>query len=335
MRCQGAIVSASAAIGRHRTMHAQRCAALTFRCAQFRSGDQSCLARAKRECALVTSAAPANEKRMAGVVEGACADVAAELMPASGLGFVTTADVCAERHGTALQTAGDVGTCIARRDACADARVTGLFIPRAGELLRVLDVVPSPVACLDDHGGTGAHVAEPRRVGRPLDRCLATALRDGSRALEARTKSLALCASAVFDCAGLGGDAEAACLADAGSVCDARLARPAFAPSAIGGLCHDPAVSFANLSSSDGGNLAALADACADVGVPALSGVDAWLACLERRLSCEAADQVASRIPRADELFARVGLTLRPPYCPADPATATPTPTPSATEPRR
>jgi uncharacterized repeat protein (TIGR03806 family) len=330
VHCQSAIVVASAAMGRHRTLHAQRCAALTFRCRQFRPDDESCYARARKECARLTSAAPQNEERMAALVERACSDIGAELMmPASGLAFGTTAEVCAERHGTSLQNASDVGTCIARRDACADARVAGLFIPRAGELVRVLGVAPSPIACLDDHGGTGGHVENPRRMGRPLDRCLSTALRDGSRAFGARTESLAICAATVFGCVGLGGDAESACLGSAGHLCRTRLARTTFAPSRIGRLCREPVVPFATLRSSDGGNLDALADTCAEVGIPTLSGVDAWLACLERRLSCEAADDVASQVPRADELFALVGMTLRPPYCPASPVTATPTPTPT------
>jgi uncharacterized repeat protein (TIGR03806 family) len=209
--------------------------------------------------------------------------------------------------------------------------VTELFVPRAGELLRVLGVTPSPIACLDDYGGTGAHVADPRRVGRPLDRCLATALRDGGRAFEAHTKSLAICAATIFGCVGLAVDDEAACLATAEDVCRARLERTASAPLAVGRLCREPTVSFASLASGDGANLVALGESCAEVGVPVLASVDDWLACVQRRMSCEAADDVASRVPRADELFARVGMTLRPPYCPGNP-NATPTPTGVATE---
>ncbi len=329
-RCQSAIVKASSTLGRHRMLHAQRCAALTFRCRQYRPGDDGCLTGAARECALLTSRTPENEERMAALVDRACDDVADGLMPASGLAFGATAAVCAERHGTTLQNAGDVGTCIARRAACSDAHVTELFVPRAGELLRVLGVTPSPVACLDDYGGTGAHVADPRRVGRPLDRCLATALRDGGRAFEAHTKSLAICAASIFGCVGLSVDDEATCLATAEDVCRARLERTASAPLAVGRLCREPTVSFASLASTEGANLAALGESCAEVGVSTLSSVDDWLACVQRRMSCEAADDVASRVPRAEELFGRVGMTLRPPYCRGDPTT-TPTVVATAT----
>ncbi|MCC6763670.1 MAG: PQQ-dependent sugar dehydrogenase [Deltaproteobacteria bacterium] len=135
----------------------------------------------------------------------------------------------------------------------------------------------------------------------------------------------------LFDCAARDAGARPACTASAAKACRTRLARPVLVTDALARLCGEPAVKLADLAADAGGGIAALADACAQVGVPSLGSVDRWLACLDRRLACEAADAAARRVPRAAELFAAAGLGFRPPHCPAPAPSATPTPTPPAT----
>ncbi|MCC6847199.1 MAG: PQQ-dependent sugar dehydrogenase [Deltaproteobacteria bacterium] len=330
-RCQSAIASAAAGMGRQRAAQAQRCVASAFRCRQLRPDDVGCGGRAGKACAAARAMIAQDEARMASAVTRACSDVAGRVLPASGLGFADAAPAC-EAHGVVLADADAVGACIARRDACGDARVASLLVPRAGELLRVLGVADADT-CFADRGGEGAYVVERRRVGRPLDRCLAAALRGGSRGVDARTRALAGCASTLLECATREAEAAVACAASAAAACRVRLARPVLATDALARLCGEPAVKLVDLSAASGGGVASLADTCAQVGVPSLGSADRWLACLGRRLACEAADAAASRVPHAQELFARAGLDFRPSYCPAPPPGPTPTGTalPSAT----
>lgn len=268
------------------------------------------------------------EEKAAAAIARACDGLGPTLWSPDGLGFDDVAPACAASHGVTVEDATTLGTCLARNDGCADAANTALLVPRTAEVLRTLALEPIGLSCLDDHGGTGARVVDARRVGRPLERCLTIALRDGSRFFESRSKTLATCAATMTSCRDLDGEAASSCIRSTGAACASRLAELDFESARVGGVCREPSVAFATLMDAAGGRGAALAAGCREVGVPTLAGFDDWLTCLERRLTCRSVELAATLAPRIDDLFGQAGLPLRPAYCSAPPQ---PTPTPSAT----
>ena len=327
-QCQSAIVAAAASTGRQRALRLQRCSATAFRCLQSRPGDATCAERAVKECRLAAAMHRSAEEKAAAAVARACDGIGQALWSPEGLGFDGVAPACAARHGIRVEDATTLGTCLARNDGCADAANTALLVPRTAEILRTLALEPIGLSCLDDHGGEGASVADARRIGRPLERCLTIALRDGSRFFESRSKTLATCAANMTSCLELGGEAASACIRATGAACAGRLADLDFGSARVGGVCREPAVTFATLMDAAGGGGAAIADGCGEVGVPTIAGFDDWLGCIERRLTCRSVELAATLAPRIDDLFGQAGLPLRPAYCSAPPQ---PTPTPSAT----
>jgi uncharacterized repeat protein (TIGR03806 family) len=334
-QCQSTIVAAAASTGRQRALRLQRCSAMAFRCLQSRPDDAACIERAAKECRLAGSMHARAEAKAAAALARACDGLDAALWSPDGLGFDDVAPACAARHGITVEDATTLGTCLARNDACADAANTALLVPRTAEILRTLALEPIGLSCLDDHGGTGARVVDARRVGRPLERCLTIALRDGSRFFESRSKTLATCAATMTSCLDLGGEAAGSCMRSTGAACAGRLAELDLASARVGGVCREPAVAFATFMDAAGGGGAALADGCSEVGVPTLAGFGDWLTCLERRLTCRSVELAATLAPRIDTLFDQAGIPLRPAYCSAPPEptpepTATPTDVPSA-----
>lgn len=312
-----------------------KCSNGVLKCVETKPGDAHCFARAAERCREQLTAGAAAEAAIVDVVVRKCgSDLAVDdLLDAAGLDVASLADECQQRFGLGLTSLTDVGTCLARQQACELERGLAIETPRTASLLAVAGVDPTAIAdlaCLTDFGGADEHVADPRAVGRPLERCARAISNAGLKLVEASRTSIGRCLETLFTCVQVKNDdaAAPACQVKAEKRCAVELANLAAAAgdpgralaSACGALGDDV------LRAPEGLRLSALDAVCGEAGTGPVTSLTAYAACLTATHRCSVAALTRFTSPRADELLARVGTSLGGALCPA----LAPTPTATA-----
>ena len=313
-----------------------KCVGGVLKCVETKPGVPKCLDQARQRCDEQVAAGAGEEAKVADAVVRKCGsdlDVAALLDPA-GLDWASRRDECAQRFAASVDDLAGIGTCLARQQACELERLFAVALPRAAGLLAAANVDPATraaFACLTDHGGGDEHVADPRAVGRPVERCSRAIANAGAKFVDASLKALGRCLDTTFTCAEVKTDPAAApaCFAKARQRCDvefANLAAAATRPTgALASACGD--VDFAVLATPEGLGLAALAGACQAAGGTAPEDLDAYADCLARTHRCGVVELARFVDPRAEGLLVSVGRDLNA-LCPS---AAIPTPVVTAT----
>jgi hypothetical protein len=206
---------------------------------------------------------------------------------------------------------------LAAQHSCRAEALFTLERPRAGELLRLIEATPDAGACREDFGGGGLGVGDPKGVGKTLERCVQAIVRGGAALARTRLGALGRCIDGVFVCV----EAESGdpvCLAKATQKCDRELTRVqrevAKLTVATGKRCNP--LDFDVLRGPAGAYLDAVTPDCPAYGIPTVTSVADYVACLVRQHECEIADLLRFESPRAEAMLEHVGRTLVDGTCP-------------------
>jgi hypothetical protein len=296
----------------------EKCAGAVSTCVQRKPDDPRCLPAVRGRCAAVLGKLADDEARLTAAVIKRCAGLSAsDVLGQDGLAYGDIANSCAARFGRALSDLTSVAQCLAAQHSCGAEALFALERPRAGELLRLADAAPDAEACREDFGGSGAGVGDPKGVGKALERCAQTLVDGGEGLSRTRLGSIGRCVDAVFVCVESASD-DPACVAKATQKCEREFGRVqreiAKLTVAAGKRCNG--VDFDLLSAPAGANLDAVTPACPSYGIPTVTSVADYVACLVRQHECEVADLVRFESPRAEPLLEQVGRTLVDGTCP-------------------
>ncbi len=313
----------------------------------------ACVTKARGGCLKSLAVITAARQAYIGAVAGTCAALdPAQVTGADGLGFGTVD--CSE-FGGAVGAAAEVAACLAAQHGCLASRIFQLAVPRALELMQFTPppavVVPpadlDAVACLDDHGGAGADVADGA-LGKGLLKCQKAITKAATKLTSGRLKAVAKCVDALFACNQTkSGDDRVKCRDKARAGCvkgfDKLQTQSTGLAGSLAKSCGDAAV-FAALRDPAGGNVDALlpsnlvragdAAACAS-----LATIADYQSCLRSESARLADDLVRFEAPTAATLLGAVGCDLgscgaapTPTTTPVGPTSTTGgTPTPHAT----
>ncbi len=213
----------------------------------------------------------------------------------SGLGYA--------RRPAECDAGGDVAAlvaCVAHEHVCRAGASAETEEARTGARLARGGLAGGDV-CVDDLGGADPDAPDAADA-HAFDGCTRAVRLAGRRFLRHRMTTLQGCVAAHASCLKATSGAEA-CEARAIEACNARIARLADDPArfiaTVDRGCHG--VDFAALRAADGGNVAALASRCADLGVPALDSLAAYEQCILREHACAVDTLLASEAPRSTE----------------------------------
>jgi len=295
-----------------------RCAAAASRCVQRKPNDPSCLTAVKARCAAALLKLANEEAKLTAAIIKRCAGLSSsEVLGQDGLAYGDIAASCAARFGRTLTDLTSVAQCLTAQHACRAEILYALERPRAGELLRLADATVDAGECREDFGGSGLGVGDPKGLGKTLERCVQTLVRGGGALARTRLASIGRCIDSVFVCieADLGNPS---CLPKATQKCEREFTR---VQKEVGKLTVNAAKScngldFAVLGGSAGAYLDAMAPACETYGIPSVTSVADYVACLVRQHECEVADLVRFESPRADAILDQIGRTLVDGTCP-------------------
>ena len=295
-----------------------RCGSAVARCIQRKPNDPACLQAVRIRCATALSKLADDQARLVATVIRRCALLSSsEVLGQDGLAYGNIATSCSARFGRTLTDLSSVAQCLAAQHSCRAEVLFALERPRAGELLRLVDATPDAGACREDFGGTGLGVGDPKGVGKSLERCLQTIVRGGAGLARTRLAALGRCIDSVFVCVEAD-SSNAACLATATQKCNREVTR---AQREVGKLtvaisksCN--ALDFDVLSGPTGAYLDAVTPDCPSYGIPAVTSIADYVACLVRQHECEVADLVRFESPRAEAMLDQVGRTLVGGTCP-------------------
>jgi hypothetical protein len=295
-----------------------RCGAAASRCVQRKPDDPACLTGVRTRCAAALTKLATDEAGLVATVIRRCAGLSSsEVLGQDGLAYGEIATSCAGRFGRTLVDLTSVAQCLAAQHACRAEVLFSLERPRAGELLRLVDATADAQACRQDFGGTGAGVGDPKGVGKALERCVQTIVRGGAALARIRLGSIGRCIDGVFVCV----EAEsgnAACLAKATQKCEREFTRVQRAVGKItvatGKSCNG--LDFGVLSGPAGAYLDAVTPDCPRYGIPAVTTIADYVACLVRQHECEIADLIRFESPRAEAMLDLAGRTLVDGTCP-------------------
>ncbi len=295
-----------------------KCGAAAARCIQRKPGDPNCLNGVHERCAKALTTLAADEARLISTVTKRCAALkGADILGQDGLSYGELAPSCAARFGRTLTDLTSVAQCLTAQHACRTEALFALERPRAGELLRLVGAAPDAGACREDFGGNGAGVGDPKGVGKLLERCVKAIVRGGAGLTRTRLGSLGRCIDDIFLCVEAS-PGDAACLAKATAKCDREFAK---VQRQVGKLtvttakaCKD--LDFSVLLGATGAYLDAVVPDCPSYGIPAVTTLSDYVACLVRQHECEVADLVRFESPRAAALLGQVGHTLVDIACP-------------------
>ncbi len=324
-RCGKTSQRAGAKLAGARLAAVASCLKAAATCIQLRPGDAACRTLATDACARNLGKLGAVRNALDVALARSCALPGvepADLLAASGAGFLGELQPCARRGVATLANVDDVGTCVERQHECAADRALGAAVPRAAELLAFAGRdVAGEFPCLPSGANGGnAGVAEPddRRAVRRCDDALHRA---AQRLIRGRLREIQACTATVFACIQLKPN-DGGCLARARAKCTSAFgdlpALDAALTTAIARTCS--AVDAADLTSSVGLGFGSLAARCAALGSGGAGSADAIAACLVRELRCRTNQLLENESPRFLELIAAGGQSFAP--------TATPTPTP-------
>ncbi len=312
-----------------------KCSNGILKCVETKPGVARCVAQAGARCNEQLAAGAVAEAAIVDTIVRKCgSDLAVDdLLISAGLDVESLRDECQARFGLGLTSLAEVGDCLARQQACELERLLAISAPRTASLLALANVDPAArtdLACLTDFGGADEHVADPRGVGRPLERCARAVTNASLKLVESSRKSIGRCLETLFTCVQVKNDAGAApaCQAKAQKRCAldlANLAAAAGRPApALASACS--AIEDSVLRAPEGLRLAALDALCAAAGTGPTTSLAAYAACLTATHRCGIAALTRFTSPRADELLARVGTSLGAALCPALVPTPTATP---------
>jgi hypothetical protein len=211
-----------------------------------------------------------------------------------------------------VATLADVTECVLRQHVCAAERVLGNAVPRARELLLLGGFDPfTDLGCVGSgaNGGGTALAIDKRKAIRKCDGAIQKA---ASKLLSGRAKAADACGAAVFTCVQTK-PGDASCLTKAGGTCTKAVAAlpkltTGFAAT-IAKSCGAP-LAPTDLLANEGLGAAALEATCARFGVASLASVADLSTCLERKIACDADQQIENATPRLDELLGLGGVTL-------------------------
>src|SRR5689334_9912252 len=193
-------------------------------CIETKPSDAACRQKASVACGRgLAKLATDGDKMRAAVVKACGVLTPADRGSAVGLGFDAATGVCSDLGQVVSDVVG-LATCTAARGRCtADALMTSVE-PRAGELLRLAGAVLEPDACVDDFGGNGADLSDPKGIGTDVVKCARALIRAGRTLAATRVARLADCVNAVFGCVQLH-QGDAGCLGKASLRCGADVGK--------------------------------------------------------------------------------------------------------------
>lgn len=332
LRCQKTVASAVGRYASARHRDAAKCVGSLVRCLMGRPDDAKCALRSTTTCAQTYHKQATLLAGLRKSIRKHCDG--ASLLAAGGIGFGDVLGRC-PRVPHVVDGIDQAITCLADAEVCAGAQAMGASVPRTAALLHAAGALSSltGISCLPAYD-------EPRAVivsgndGRQAAPCATAMLRAGERDLTVWRSAYGKCLGALFAC-GRPENGEEACWTRASAACDAAFTKvPAVDPATavVDDACQEPKVPFASLAVAEGANAAALASACAELGIGPLNDVGDWRACVTRTAGCEVAETMAFVYPRADALLARIGRARLPVFCPGyvPVPTRTPTPVPTA-----
>lgn len=317
VKCGKTLQAAGTKLASARVKHLQKCLSPIFACVQLKPNDDACLAKAKTTCAKELGALAKDRATLAAKVGKACAEPAvavAALQDAAGLGYGNESERCAARGVGALAAVGDVATCVANLHQCDAEAAVGFEVPRAAELLALLERDPAVDApCLPFASSAFSRGLADLDRAKAAVACTKGITKSGAGFLGAKQKLVQKCASAVTACV-QAKPADAACLPKAQKTCAKAVAKIT-APNgleaklAAGVAKKCGALSLADLTGTDGLGYQDRTGECAALAGPLASAADV-AACVVRQHECRAERLLESQTPRLHELLDLGGVTL-------------------------
>jgi len=198
---------------------------------------------------------------------------------------------------------------------CAAQNMLLVQFPRARQLLDDAGITFDPNLRLPNVGGSGN--LGDAKAGKALLKCEAGATKAGAAFAAKARSAYAKCMEAVFGCAQLK-PGDQSCIDKAAASCAKQVAKvddlQVKAAASVTKSCEE--IPFADLLGASGGNVAAVADVCNAVGVPALAMLGDYADCLARRERCDVEESITFTSPRVVELFNAAGATFGSAFCP-------------------
>ncbi len=323
--CQQAIAKSGAAFVAATVKSLGACFDGVFRCVQTKPDDAKCRAKAVTRCAAEREGARA--KRIAKLTAGIttkCASLADVESP-DGLGYGALTNACAGMG--VFPDVAAVADCVREQLECRAERAFSVAMPRALGLATEHAIATRAGSCLLDLGGAG-NVADPKAIGKPLDKCQTLAKKAAAGFTAAKLKGLGSCATTIFACIQTKpGDTK--CTGKAAAKCATAItgAIPAAAAKVDAKIAAGCGAIFAEAGAANAIHVDALATSCQDVGVGALASAGDWARCVTRRHACAVEGMQPFLAPRFAALLADLGQSATSDFCPGGAA-----PTPTGTE---
>jgi len=288
-----------------------KCVGAIASCVQTQASDPACLMKATDACnAKISHLSDDTEKDAGALLEdGAITNFCGSLSPSEAFDdpggplFGMLATRCGFGGSPFIQ---QYAGCLLRQTNCVAERLMLVQMPRARDLLGTAGIVDGHAvdplhSCLLDEGGAGA--LGDAKAGKALLSCQAKATKAGiSFAAKARG-AFAKCADAIMACAQLKPtqkcvDAAATkCTKASAGVNDAQ----AKLATAITKACEK--IPLADLTDTNGGDVANLATLCSGVGVASVATLADYGNCLALYERCQVEDSVDFTVPRIEEFF--------------------------------
>ncbi len=330
-KCQKAVLQGGAAFTAASLKSLGACFDGVFKCVQTKPDDDGCVPKAIARCDKERDAS--RDKRvakLAGGVTKKCASLA-DLLASDGLDFTSLQATCTDA-GIPLIDVASAAACARALLECRAERMFSVEMPRARSLATEHGIAVRAGSCLDDLGGAG-NVADPKAVGKPLDKCQHVVKKATAAFVTKKQKSLAKCTSAIFGCVQTKpGDTK--CTDKARATCTKVLTVdvPAAEAKVQGAIAAGCATIFPQAGAANAIDVDALAPTCVQVGIAPLATAGDWGECVMRHHECAIEATLPVMAPRFTALLAGIGQSAASGFC-AGIATPTPTvtPTPTAT----
>jgi hypothetical protein len=333
VRCQIGVARAGQALLDGRLKRLSKCALGVLACVQTNSADGECLPKIGAKCLtlLTEDDQPARKKFAARIVK-TCTSPAlgyADILSPEGLDLGTLVSACPEDAVGACPDLGQLARCVGRQHERAADRLFSFQLPRAAELLGLVDI---ELLNLPEFEGCEGCSQTPTKTGKRILSCGSTVVSAARSVATDALKALDGCIARAFAC-DQGSDtvdcrakAEKACVKAAEQLSESRVKlfdqSAALVGKNIGKKCRslvDQATSRQGLNLTE-----PLAVSCQQPGLPAADDLVRYAACVERQHACEVADLIARVLPRAAHLLdagriEAIKAALGTDNCPNDP----------------
>jgi hypothetical protein len=326
-KCQKAVLRGGGAFTAATLKSLATCFGGVFKCVQTKPDDDACVPKALARCDKEDGTSRA--KRVAKLGRGITAKCSsfADFLAADGLDFTMLQNACAD-VAIPLTDVASVGDCVRELLECRAEQLFSVAMPRALGLATEHGIATRTGSCLDDLGGAG-NVADPKAVGKPLDKCQRSVTKAAAAFVAKKLKKLAKCTTAIFGCVQKKpGDMK--CADKARATCAKVLTAevPAAEAKVQAAITKGCAAIFPQAGTADAIDVDALAPTCAQVGVGVLATAGDWGDCVMRRHECAIEAALSIMAPRFEDLLGGLGLSAVSGFCAGIP---TPTPTPTST----